>query len=130
MGQMGATAVWTDDLRLDVPVLREMFRNMAAFRALFESDGIDIVVSEDGSIEMCLWDLEYLIEAGLPMLAARQQEAIRLVLIAQMLEPDAARAMGISETTPVAVYAANGLRKLLVLVEQGRLPRFKLGDHE
>lgn len=110
---------------LTVGVLRELFRNLQAFHAVFETDGIDTIIGPDGT-EWCLWDLEYLYREGLPMLPPRQRQAIELCLIHNVKESDAAVRMGVSPTNPVAMYATSGLQKLIGLIESGSFSRFQI----
>ena len=111
--------------RPEVSVLRALFRGLYAFRSTYESDGVEDVVAPDGS-EWNLFDLEYLYREGLPMLKPRQWQAIELCLVRNILEPEAARMMGIKETNPVSMYATDGLVKLIGFIEEGLLPRFQL----
>jgi DNA-directed RNA polymerase specialized sigma24 family protein len=108
---------------LDVTTLRELFRNYAAFVALYETEGIDTIVAPNGS-EWCLHDLTYLI-SQLHRLSPRQRQAISLCLLQNVKEKDAAVMMGVSETNPVAMYATLGLRKLIELINAGVLPRYR-----
>jgi hypothetical protein len=109
---------------IDLTILRSMFRNYQGFKSLYESDGID-TLRLDGGAEFSLWDLTYLIEEGLPLLPSRQSEAIYWCLICNKRETDAASLMGVSPTNPVSMYANSGLRKLMLLIEQGALPKFR-----
>jgi DNA-directed RNA polymerase specialized sigma24 family protein len=108
---------------LTVSVLRELFRNYQAFWALYESEGIDVVEAQDGTA-FSLWDAQYLYRQ-IRHLPPRQQQAIQLCLIENMKESDAALKMGVSETNPVAMYATSGLEKLVQMVQEGQLPRFR-----
>lgn len=103
--------------------LRELLRNLQAFEALFEAEGIDTITSPDGE-EWCLYDLQYLYRCR-TLLSPRQQQAIELCLYDNIKEREAARIMGISETAPVSIYANNGLKRLLVMIDDGQLPRFR-----
>ena len=103
--------------------LRELFRHLQAFRALYETEGIDTVQGPDGE-EYVIWDIEYLLEQT-GCLPPRQRQAIHLCLIENRKEKDAAVIMGVSPTNPVAMYATSGLEKLVALVEQGSFPRFR-----
>lgn len=111
-------------MALAVADLRQLFRNLQQFRSCFEYDGVDLIVGPDGD-EWCLWDLEYLYRVGLPMLPTRQHQAIELCLVRNMKESDAATAMGVSATNPVAMYATEGLKKLIVMIQAGALPMFR-----
>lgn len=104
---------------LDLGTLRELFRYLQAWRALWESEGIDVIASGDRSY--CLQDVEYLYSL-LPLLPRRQWQAIELCLVRNMKESDAAVAMGISRTNPVSMYAASGLRRILEWIANGELP--------
>lgn len=107
---------------IDVKVLRELFRNLQAWQALFESEGIDTITAPDGR-DYHLADIEYLYSCR-TLLSPRQRQAIELCLFEQVKERDASLAMGIQESNPVAMYASNGLRKLVELANTGCLPRF------
>jgi DNA-directed RNA polymerase specialized sigma24 family protein len=100
-------------LDLSVSVLRELFRNYALFRAVYEDNGVDTVTH--GSIEVTIWDMDRLYEL-LPRLPVRQRQAIELCLVQQYREREAALLMGVSETNPVAMYATSGLANLLAIV--------------
>jgi hypothetical protein len=110
-----------------VSELRELFRNLEAFRTVYESTGVQEVTSDDGAT-WSLWDLEYLYRKAMELLTPRQSQAIDLYLVRNIREKDAARMMGVSETNPVAMYATLGLRRLLDLMEAGSLPRFRDGN--
>jgi DNA-directed RNA polymerase specialized sigma24 family protein len=110
---------------LTVSVLRELFRHYQAFRALYETEGIDTVVGPEGD-EFSLWDVQYLARQ-LHRLPPRQREAIQLCLIENKKESDAAVLMGVSVTNPVAMYATEGLKKIVELVQTGALPGFREG---
>jgi DNA-directed RNA polymerase specialized sigma24 family protein len=107
---------------VDLAVLRELLRNLQAFQSLYECEGIASVRAPDGR-DWTIWDLQYLYEAR-KNLSPRQRQAIELCLFQNIKEREAARMMGVSETSPVAVYANNGLRRLIVMIEAGDLPRF------
>lgn len=109
-----------------VGTLRELLRHLQAWRSTFEAHGVEDLRCPDGS-EWSLWDIEYLIEQGLPRLPKRQREAITLCLVEGYREVDAAIAMGVSPTNPVAMYATDGIKHLLMLVDSGQLPRLR-GD--
>lgn len=108
---------------LDVATLRELFRNLALFRSVYESDGVTSVWCP-GGYEITIWDLEYLYE-NLCLLTPRQREAIEFCLVQNMRERDAAARMGVSPTNPVAMYASSGLQKLIGMIQAGELPRFR-----
>jgi hypothetical protein len=108
---------------LDVGILRSLFRNLADFRALYESSGIDLIRGP-GGIEYSLWDLEHLYE-HFHLLPPRQAEAIELCFIQQHRERDAAVMMGVSVTNPVCVYAKEGLINLLKLIDAGVVRGFR-----
>ncbi len=101
--------------------LRELFRNLQQFRAIYESYGIDTINGPDG--EICLWDLEYLY-SQLHRLPLRQHQAIELCLVRNIKETDAAVLMGVSPTNPVAMYATSGLEKIVFYIRTGALPKF------
>lgn len=103
--------------------LRELFRNLQAFESLRETEGIDTIRDPSG-LDWCLWDVQYLYSCR-DRLSPRQRQAIELCLYANIKEREAARMMGISETSPVAIYANNGLRRLITMIDAGELPKFR-----
>lgn len=111
---------------LSVSLLRSLFRNLQAFRSVFESDGIDVLIGPDGT-EWCLHDLEYLY-GQLPVLPPRQRQAIELCLVRNIKESDAAVMMGVSPNNPVCAYASSGLTKLIGMIQSGYFPRFRVSD--
>lgn len=108
---------------MTVPLLRELFRHYQAWYSLYESHEAPDVLAH-GGFEISLWDLEYLI-SSIETLPHRQQQAIRLCFLANLREEDAAVQMGVSPTNPVSMYANEGLRKILAMIERGDLPRFR-----
>ncbi len=108
---------------ISLPVLRQLFRNIQQFRALYETEGVDEIVAPDGA-RYSLFDLEYLYDEGLPKLSKRQRQAIILCLIANMVEQDVAVAMGIAPSNPVAMYSNDGLRRIIAMMQSGELRSF------
>jgi DNA-directed RNA polymerase specialized sigma24 family protein len=107
---------------LDVKTLREIFRQLQAWRSIYESDQVDTITGPGGE-EICLWDIEYLY-SQLYRIPRRQREAIELYLVDNLKESDAAIAMGLKDTNPVGIYASVGLEKLIDMINAGELPRF------
>ncbi len=99
-------------------MLRELLRNLQAFESLYLAEGIDIVKAPDGA-EYCLTDLRRLYDQRHDLLTHRWAQAIEMFLYHDMRESDAARAMGLSPGTPVAIYATKGLRILAEAWEGG-----------
>lgn len=106
---------------LTVENLRALFRNLEAFRSVFETEGIDTIRGPDGD-EVCLWDLEYLYEQ-VPKLPERQRQAIEYFLVGNLREEDVAEIMGISRTNPVGLCATNGLKNLMKMAKNGEFER-------
>jgi hypothetical protein len=106
-----------------VSELRELFRHLNAFRAVYEDTGLEDITTPQG-VRWSLWDLEYL-HSQLYRLTLRQRQAIVLCLEHNVLERDAAIAMGVSITNPVAMYATLGLQRLLDMIDGGELARFR-----
>lgn len=104
---------------LSVKLLRELFRNIQQFRALYETEGIDEVTGPNGDV-FSYFDLEYLYQQ-LYRLPVRQRQAIELCLVQNKRESEAAVMMGVSPTNPVSMYAASGLEKLVAMVQTGGL---------
>jgi DNA-directed RNA polymerase specialized sigma24 family protein len=105
-----------------------MFRNLVAFRSLYESEGVDVIKGPDGR-EWSLWDLEYLYEEAQRRLPPQQRLAIELCLVHNVKESEAAVRMNVSPTNPVAMYASLGLKKIVKWINSGQLPRFR-ADNE
>ncbi|MGW9067857.1 hypothetical protein ACWGQT_00195 [Streptomyces yangpuensis] len=113
-------------MTIPVRVLRELFRHLQAWNALYETEGKDTIKGPDGT-EYCIHDITRLyIEAvegkdenGKHLLSPRQRQAIQLFLIENHPERDVARLMGVSEDNPVASYATQGLVRLNELIALG-----------
>jgi DNA-directed RNA polymerase specialized sigma24 family protein len=93
------------------------------WRSLYEADGLEVLKGPGGE-EYSLFDVEYLY-ANLHRLPKRQHEAISLYLVQGMREVDAAKAMGLSATNPIGIYASVGLKRLIGMIESGELPRWQ-----
>ena len=111
---------------IEVKVLRELFRNLQQWEALFETDQVDVITGPDGSTYH-LFDIQYLYSCR-TMLSPRQRQAIELCLYNNVKEKDATKVMGVSPTNPVAMYATNGLRRLCEMLGAGELPRYRATD--
>lgn len=90
---------------------------------MYEAQEVGDVLAISG-FEVSLWDVDYLV-SNLRLLPTRQREAIEWCFLEGLREQDAAVKMGVSRTNPVSMYANEGLKKLLCLIEAGALPRFK-----
>ncbi len=110
-------------LRVDVTTLRELFRNLQQWEALFDTAHVDTITGPDGR-EYHLADIQYLFSCR-TMLSPRQREAIELCLYHDTKEVDASLVMGVSPTNPVAMYATNGLRRICDMIQAGQLPRYR-----
>lgn len=77
-------------------------------------------------VEYSIWDIEYLYQQA-ERLPHQQRRAITLCLIEGMRETDAAVAMGVSPTNPVAMYATSGIKKIISWIDSGELPRYRSG---
>lgn len=97
-----------------VRVLRELFRNLPAWRSLYETDGLHTLTNPADGQEYHLLDIEVLY-AYRDRLSPRQRQAIDACLVDDQREVDVAIAMGVSETNPVASYATQGLRRILAM---------------
>jgi hypothetical protein len=107
--------------------LRELFRYLQDFRAVYETTGLEVIRTPYGN-EWSLWDLEYLYQASQRYLTSRQKQAISLCLVHNMREKDAAAAMGVSLTNPVMMYATLGIRRLLDMIANGELELFRSSE--
>lgn len=104
--------------------LRELFRHLREFRAVYETTGLVEVETPYGNT-WSLWDLEYLYQQACRILTFRQAQAIKLCLVDNMREKDAAIKMAVSPTNPVMMYATLGIRRLLDAIESGEISRFR-----
>ncbi len=116
---------------IPVRTLRELFRHLQNWQALYETEGTDTIKAPDGQ-EYCLQDIQHLYELSqgdrmdssgqlVPVLSGRQAQAIRMFLFENRRERDVARLMGVSETNPVASYATQGMVRLNELLTSGVL---------
>jgi len=105
-----------------VSELRDLFRHLADFRAVYEDTGLEEVRTPLGNL-WSLWDLEYLLQVT-ERLTLRQRQVITLCLVHGVKESDAAEMMGLSRTNPVMMYASLGLQRLLDMIDCGELERF------
>lgn len=111
---------------LSVELLRQMFRSLEQFRALYQDLGIDTITGPDGE-SWSLWDLEYLYEESQRILPTKQARTIELFLLGNMLEADVAVILGSKPSNPVGMYATVGLTRICKMVHDGELPRFRGG---
>src|SRR3954447_10459453 len=70
-----------------VTVLREGLRHYQAWRSVYEAEGLEMLHCPDGTT-WSIWDVDYLLHEGLPLLPKRQREAIWYCLIVGMREED------------------------------------------
>lgn len=116
-------------MTIPVRTLRELFRHLQAWNALYETEGKDTITGPDGT-EYCIHDIVRLYDTAIHgrgekkkhLLSPRQREAIQLFLIENKAEREVARIMGVSEDNPVASYATQGLLRLNELIESGAVP--------
>lgn len=116
-------------MTIPVRVLRELFRHLQSWNALYEAEGTDTITGPDGT-EYCIHDIVHLYqeaihgrgEKGKHLLSPRQREAIQLFLLENRSEREVARIMGVSEDNPVASYATQGLVRLNELISAGIIP--------
>jgi hypothetical protein len=107
--------------------LRELFRHLQSFEALFETEGIDTITGPDGTV-YTVFDLRRLYDMRLGLLAPLRARAIELFLYRDMREQDAAREMGLGADTPVAIYATQGLKILAAEWESSLWRRVHAGE--
>lgn len=114
-------------MTINVRTLRELFRHLQAWNALYETEGKDTLTGPDGT-DYCLHDIVYLYQHGVPRLSPRQRQAIQLFLIENKPERTVARIMGVSEDNPVASYATQGLVRLNEMIERGDLRAYTASE--
>ena len=103
---------------VDHRVLRELFRHLQEFEALFQTEGIDTISGPDGTT-YCIFDLRRLYDIRDALLSRQRSKAVEFFLYLDMREQDAALAMGLSKDTPVAIYATQGLKQLAMAWDEG-----------
>lgn len=108
---------------IDVRVMRELFRNLQKWNALYETAGTENLTGPDGT-EYCIHDIVRLYQQGVPRLSPRQRQAIHLCLIEGRPEREVARMMGVSESNPVASYATQGMMRLNQMIAAGEIPGY------
>lgn len=99
-----------------------MFRSVQEFRSYYEATGNSVLTTQHG--EICLFDIEHLLEQ-VERLSPRQKQAIELCLVQNMRESDAAVAMGLKDTNPVAMYATDGINHIIAMIGRGEVPRYR-----
>jgi len=107
-------------MRITVSLLRELLRHLAHWRSLYESDGVDTIRGPDG--EYAIQDIEFLYALSQSVLPIRQRQAIRLCLLNNLTEEEAAAVMKIDLSNPVAMYATSGLETIIHMCRVGILP--------
>lgn len=105
-----------------VQQLRQLFRHLHAFRAVYETDNVSEIRDPDG-ITWSLWDLEelYRVAVNTDLLPLRQRQAIELFLVLNMPEDKVAEIMGIKRSNPCGMYASSGLVRLLKEMDAGMI---------
>ena len=99
--------------------LRVIFRGLVVWRDLFDRYGSDLqTVIDESGIEWDLMEVELLYRVSQERLTTRQAQAIRYFLLGNMREEDVAVAMGIKPSNPIGLYATEGLRRLVEMVDQ------------
>lgn len=104
---------------------RELLRNLQAWEAAFADGEVSDILS-DGERSYSLWDIKRFYEAR-THLAPGQASAITLCLYENVAERQAALQLGISEKSPVAIYATVGITRLLRMAREGTIP-YRLED--
>lgn len=103
---------------------------------MYEADEVGTIITGPDNLEYCLHDIEYIYDCRLVqrrdrydklsyVLSDRQRQAIELFLYDGVSERDCSLMMGISETNPIGLYATEGLKKIVAMIDSGDLPRFQ-----
>lgn len=108
---------------VEVAILRELIRNLQGFQALRETYNITEITGPGGE-RYSIFDIEYLYECR-SMLSVRQREAIELFLFHNIKEREVAQMMQVADTNPIAMYATQGLKRLCLMIESGKLPGYR-----
>jgi DNA-directed RNA polymerase specialized sigma24 family protein len=105
-----------------IQTLRNVFRHLHAFRAVFEDTGVSEITDPDG-ISWSLWDINelYRVAVNTTLLPLRQRQAIELFLVLNLPEDKVAEVMEIKVSNPVGMYATSGLVHLLREMDAGRI---------
>lgn len=108
---------------LTVDELRRLFRGLKVWRVLVRDYGLEYsTITDSDGRQWNLWDIEFLLEVSQKHLPDRQAQAVNLFLVEGYLEREVALMMGIQESNPVGMYATDGLRKIVEMVQSRRLP--------
>lgn len=107
--------MWGEELTVEL--LRNTFRNLQLWRALYEAQGLETIRCDE--IELHIWDIELLLDVSQRELPVRQSQAILLFLVENKSEEEVAIWMGIDPRNPVGMYATSGLTRLIDLVQAG-----------
>lgn len=108
-------------LSVDVTTLRQLLKGLQNWRAVNEDYGVCVIPDPKGR-EWHILDVEMIYRASQTLLAPRQSQAIKYHLVNNMREADVARLMGIAPTNPVGMYATDGLKHLVSMIEDRLLP--------
>jgi hypothetical protein len=108
-------------MSVDVGTLRQLLKGLQNWRAANEDYGV-CVIPDPSLREWHILDVEMIYRASQTLLAKRQAQAIKYHLVHNMREEDVARLMGIAPTNPVGMYATDGLKHLVSMIEDGLLP--------
>ena len=104
---------------LDVATLRMILKGLEAWRATYHDHGVETICWE--GFEYNIIDVETIYTASQEELAPRQAQAIRHFLVGNLREIDVAQMMGIAPTNPVGMYATDGLKRLIEMIQEGEL---------
>ena len=118
---MTVGAVDQDFASVDVATLRQLFKGLQHWRAALEDHQIS-TLNDPHDREWHILDVEMLYRASQTLLAPRQSQAIELHLFQNMKESDVARMMGIAPSNPIGMYATDGLKHLVSMIEDHLLP--------
>lgn len=103
-----------------VSVHRELIRSLQSWHSWYENQQVGETLRSIDGRSYCLWDID-MFYAGRTGVADNMRLSIELCLYNNMLEREAAVAMGNKETSPVAIYATIGLTHMLTDASLGQL---------
>jgi hypothetical protein len=102
-------------LALDVGTLRTILKGLECWRATYEDYNVASVTWEGH--EYHILDIEHIYDVSQRELAPRQAQAIKYFLVGNLREVDVAEMMGIAPTNPIGMYATDGLKRLIEMIQ-------------
>lgn len=107
-----------------ITVYREALRNLQPWLSAVQDGDVPDTLDAGGTA-LCVWDVTRLFDARV-RLAPQQANAIELFLYGNLTEREASKAMNVSSTVPVGIYATVGITRLLGMSYRGEIEGFRV----